>query len=117
MESFDATHSLASPVLDDTYGDFAPPPPLAPAPSGRTHCPIRAANEQLSEREREVIKSIAHGYSNKQIAIRLLVSVKTVETYKSRAMEKLGLYDRTDIVRFAVGQGWFDELRPRPDAT
>jgi len=61
---------------------------------------------ELSEREAEVMKCIARGFSNKQIAARLQLSVKTVETYKARSMEKLGIRSRIDIVKFAVKQGW-----------
>jgi DNA-binding NarL/FixJ family response regulator len=48
----------------------------------------------------------AQGHSNKEIASQLSVSVKTVETYKARAMEKLGLRSRVDIVRDAAERGW-----------
>jgi DNA-binding NarL/FixJ family response regulator len=60
----------------------------------------------LSEREEEVIRLIAQGYSNKEIAARLALSVKTVETYKARSLEKLGLRGRTDLVRYALQRGW-----------
>jgi DNA-binding NarL/FixJ family response regulator len=63
-------------------------------------------NDSLSGREREVLMRIAKGFSNKEIAAQLKLSVKTVETYKSRVAEKLGLRTRVDIVRYAVGQGW-----------
>lgn len=63
----------------------------------------------LSEREEEVIKFIAHGFSNKEIASRLAISIKTVETYKTRSLEKLGLRSRADIVRYALAQGWLKE--------
>jgi DNA-binding NarL/FixJ family response regulator len=68
----------------------------------------RAAGEvaALSEREGGVLRLIAQGYSNKEIAARLDLSVKTVETYKARAMEKLSLGSRVDIVRYANEQGW-----------
>ena len=52
------------------------------------------------------MRLIAQGYSNKEIAARLHVSVKTVETYKMRSMEKLALHSRTDLVRYAVQRGW-----------
>ena len=64
---------------------------------------------ELSEREQEVLRLIAWGYSNKEIAARLDISVKTVETYKTRLMEKLDLRSRADIVRYAVRQGWLQE--------
>jgi DNA-binding NarL/FixJ family response regulator len=60
----------------------------------------------LSERENAVLRLIAQGYTNKEIASQLNLSVKTVETYKSRSMEKLGLRSRVDIVRAASERGW-----------
>ena len=62
----------------------------------------------LSEREAEVVRLIALGYSNKDIASQLKVSVKTVETYKTRSMEKLHIRSRVDIVRYAVCRGWLE---------
>jgi DNA-binding NarL/FixJ family response regulator len=63
---------------------------------------------ELSEREAEVIRLIALGYSNKEIAAQLKLSVKTVETYKTRSMEKLQIRSRVDIVRYAVKHGWLE---------
>jgi DNA-binding NarL/FixJ family response regulator len=60
----------------------------------------------LSERESEVVRLVAQGYSNKEIASKLEVSVKTVETYRYRAVDKLGLRTRADLVRYAVERGW-----------
>ncbi len=60
----------------------------------------------LSERETEVLRLIAAGYSNKEIAAQLTLSAKTVETYKARSMEKLGLNSRAEIVRYALQCGW-----------
>jgi DNA-binding NarL/FixJ family response regulator len=68
------------------------------------------SREALSERESEVLRLTAHGFSNKEIAARLEVSPKTVETYKARASEKLGLRTRAEIVRYAVAQGWLNML-------
>ena len=62
----------------------------------------------VSERESEVLRLIASGYSNKEIAARLTLSVKTVEAHKANAMRKLGLTGRIDIVKYAVLQGWLD---------
>ncbi|MBX3015260.1 MAG: response regulator transcription factor [Caldilineaceae bacterium] len=59
----------------------------------------------LSERELEVLKLVALGNSNKEIAEMLYLSVKTVETYKARIMEKLDLKSRTSLVRFALKHG------------
>ena len=62
----------------------------------------------LSQREREVLELIARWYSNKEIAARLDLSIKTVETYKARSMDKLGLQGRASLVRFAMEQGWLE---------
>ena len=64
----------------------------------------------LSERESEVLRLIASGYSNKEIARQLSLSVKTVEAHKANAMRKLGLGGRIDIVKYAVLQGWLDKV-------
>ena len=63
----------------------------------------------LSERETDVVRLTALGYSNKEIATQLNLSVKTVETYKARAMEKLRLNSRVGLVRYAMQQGWLQE--------
>ena len=60
----------------------------------------------LSEREEEVLRLIAWGHSNKEIAARLELSVKTIEAHKANAMQKLGMTGRIDIVRYAVLRGW-----------
>lgn len=60
----------------------------------------------LSEREAEVIKQVARGHTNQEIADQLSLSVKTVETYRGRAMEKLGLSGRAALVRYALERGW-----------
>jgi DNA-binding NarL/FixJ family response regulator len=62
----------------------------------------------LSERESAVLRLIASGYSNKEIAGRLTLSVKTVEAHKANGMRKLGLKGRIDIVKYAVLQGWLE---------
>jgi len=63
---------------------------------------------ELTERESGVLRLIASGYSNKEIANQLSLSVKTVEAHKANAMRKLGLRGRIDIVKYAVLQGWLD---------
>jgi two-component system, NarL family, response regulator NreC len=63
----------------------------------------------LSEREQEVLQLIALGHTNKEIAQKLFLSVKTVETYKARLMEKLNLRTRAALVRFALKHGLLDE--------
>lgn len=63
----------------------------------------------LSERERAVLKLVALGNTNQDIADQLSLSVKTVETYRSRGLEKLGLASRAALVRYALQQGWMTE--------
>jgi DNA-binding NarL/FixJ family response regulator len=63
----------------------------------------------LSEREEEVLKLAAQGHTNKEAAARLGLSIKTVESYKSRAMEKLGLKTRAEIVRYGLARDWLSE--------
>lgn len=82
--------TLAASVMDEFVRSAAPPAPEA----------------ELSEREAEVVRLIALGYSNKEIAARLKLSVKTIETYKTRSMEKLHIRSRVEIVRYAAGRGW-----------
>ena len=67
------------------------------------------ASKEVSEREAEVLRLIAWGHSNKEIAARLDLSVKTVEVHKANAMRKLGITSRIDIVRYALLQGWLQD--------
>ncbi len=60
----------------------------------------------LSVREDAVMRLIAQGYTNREVAGDLAISVKTVETYRARSMEKLGLRSRVDLVRMATDRGW-----------
>jgi len=71
---------------------------------------------RLSQREREVLTSVAHGYTNQQIADSLGLSVKTVETYRARVAEKVGLRNRADLVRYALEAGLLarDKAAPLP---
>ena len=62
--------------------------------------------QQLSDRETQVISMIANGFSLKDVSNKLKISVKTVETYKSRALEKLNLHSRAELVRYALEHGW-----------
>lgn len=66
----------------------------------------QGAVETLSDREQSVLRMIAEGLTNREIGERLEISIKTVETYKGRAMQKAHLRGRAEIVRFAVAQGW-----------
>ena len=61
---------------------------------------------ELSAREAEVLQLAAAGYTGKEMSSRLRVSVKTIEAYKARAMAKLGLDTRSELVRYALVEGW-----------
>lgn len=76
---------------------------------GRDLKKMNQAAASPSERESEVLRLIAAGYSNKEIASRLTLSVKTVEAHKANAMRKLGLNGRIDIVKYAILQGWLKD--------
>jgi DNA-binding NarL/FixJ family response regulator len=69
-----------------------------------------AVMPDLTERETEVLKLAAIGFTNKEIAHRMSLGVKSVETFKARGLVKLGLTTRADLVRYAAGQGWLAEL-------
>jgi two-component system response regulator NreC len=60
---------------------------------------------RLSEREEQVLALTAEGYSNQEIAERLYLSSKTVDTYRQRIMEKLDLHHRSELVRYALDRG------------
>ncbi|KKM09491.1 histidine kinase [Clostridiales bacterium PH28_bin88] len=59
----------------------------------------------LSEREKEVLRLVALGYTNQQVANSLMISVKTVESHKARIKDKLNIYRRSDLVRYAMQHG------------
>ncbi|RAI43546.1 response regulator [Rhodoplanes roseus] len=71
--------------------------------------PAVPGEPDLSEREIRVLRLTAAGYSNKTIADKLQIAVKTVETYKARAMGKLGFHTRVEVVRYALGKNWLAE--------
>jgi DNA-binding NarL/FixJ family response regulator len=64
---------------------------------------------ELSPREIEVARLTAAGHSTKDIALKLHIGAKSVETYKSRYMTKLGFQSRVELIHFAIGQGWLSE--------
>ncbi|HEV7920710.1 MAG TPA: response regulator transcription factor [Thermoanaerobaculia bacterium] len=71
--------------------------------------PMRGAgSDELTVREREVLTMVAYGHTNKEIAALLGITVKTVETHKTNAMQKLEITNRADLVRFALAQGWLE---------
>lgn len=85
--------SITAPVIGTFAKPMTSPEPTTP----------------LSPRETEVLRLIAWGNTNKEIAARLDLSVKTVEAHKANGMRKLGMRGRIDIVRYALLQGWLHE--------
>ncbi|MEA2910266.1 MAG: hypothetical protein QOJ15_2347, partial [Bradyrhizobium sp.] len=85
--------AIASRMFETNTGQRATPPEVMP---------------QLTEREVEALKLTALGFTNKEAARQIGIGEKSVETYKARAMEKLGLKTRAELVRYAAVQGWFD---------
>jgi two-component system response regulator NreC len=84
------------------------------AKSGRAVSRSRATR-LLSDRELEVLRQVARGYTSRQIAARLFVSVKTVETYRARLQDKLNLRTRSDLVRYAIETGLLTTESANPD--
>ena len=75
----------------------------------RKHTKRETQAPNITDREAEVLRLMAWGHSNKEIASQLTVSVKTVEVHKANAMRKLHMRGRIDVVRFALLQGWLSE--------
>jgi two-component system response regulator NreC len=83
--------------------------PTLPAPQQPRDPRRRARTPTATDRERAVLRLMAVGYSNKEIGASLEISVKTVEVHKANAMRKLGLRGRTDVIRYAVLNGWLKD--------
>jgi len=62
----------------------------------------------LTTRETEVLVYLANGFTNKEIATRLMISVKTVETHRANIMKRLGLQTRSDLVEYALKNGYME---------
>ena len=73
----------------------------AGTPAARGDAPYDA----LTDREKQVLKLVAEGKSNKEVAAELGISVKTAMTHREHVMQKLGLHSRTDLIRFAIKAG------------
>lgn len=71
---------------------------------------VTSFSKHLSKREEDVLRFVALGFLTKEIAARLTISIKTVETHKANAMTKMGMRSRIDIVRYAVLQGWLQDI-------
>jgi len=102
----DLIHAIRTVARGGTYLDPGLTGKVLGGLLGRSAPPGAPPGDALSDREEEVLRLIARGHTNREIAARLDVSVKTVETHKARAMEKLGLDSRAAIVAYAIRWGW-----------
>ena len=91
-------HFIHSSMTSELYPQFKPQTDADDAVKG------------LSHREREVLYLLALGHTNQEIAERLLLSVKTVETYKARLKDKLNIHGRSELVRFAMNNGILESM-------
>jgi DNA-binding NarL/FixJ family response regulator len=91
-----------------TYVDPAFTQHLA-APFGPDGIALATRQRGITDRETEVLRLVAQGYSHKEIAAKLEVSTKTIEVHKANATRKLGLNGRTELLRFALLRGWLHE--------
>ena len=98
-------HAVRAVATGGTYIDAHLPKPLS-NPERRGPRKMPPQRSPLSQREDQVMRLVARGYSNKEIAAQLNLSVKTVETHKANASQKLGVTSRIDIVSYALLQGW-----------
>jgi DNA-binding NarL/FixJ family response regulator len=102
-------HAIRAVAAGGKYLDPAVAGKLLGSYAGRSASLRIDAQGSLSDREAEVLRLIAWGHSNKEIAARMEISVKTVEAHKSNAMKRLDMHSRIDIVRFALLQGWLQD--------
>jgi DNA-binding NarL/FixJ family response regulator len=102
-----------------TFVDLGARLAQGPPPGAEAAAHGAKGTADLSRRECEVLRLLSHGHTNQQVADRLFLSVKTVETYRSRIGQKLGLHSRADIVRFALEIGWLgpDPADPCPSTS
>lgn len=92
-------------VLIRGYAERPSDASLAPADTHETDRDSAAQLHALTPREMEVLKLVAEGYTNQEIADKLVISIKTVQAHRANVMEKLGLRNITHLVRFAVRAG------------
>lgn len=106
LKSAAATELVQAVRAISSGGTYIDPRMAAKLIGALVQSPGSRARPDATEREVDVLRRIARGFSNREISAALGVSVKTVESYKARAMEKLGLSSRVDIVQLAVERGW-----------
>jgi DNA-binding NarL/FixJ family response regulator len=100
-------HAVRTVASGGTYVDPSIARPLMMSQSRTPAGPPSSVS--LSEREVEVIRLVAQGHTSKEMASSLGLSPRTLETYKARAMSKLGLRTRADLIRYAVRCGWLQD--------
>lgn len=101
-----AANDIVRAIRSVAAGEMFVDPALSrPANAEQMARPTPARGE-LSERETEVLTRIARGHAMKAIAAVLQVGLRTVETYKARGMDKLGIRTRAELVRYAIEHGW-----------
>jgi two-component system response regulator NreC len=71
----------------------------------RTHAQTSDSYDQLTPREREILKFIAEGQTSKEISSALFISLKTVMGHRTKLMEKLGIHNRTELIKYAMRKG------------
>ena len=108
-----AAEELVRAIRQVAAGGVVIDPKLADEAVGRLVGPKARyghAEAELTERETQVVKLLAHGHINREIAEQLDLSVKTIEVHKARVLEKLGLRSRADLVHYAMRRGWLETL-------
>lgn len=78
---------------------------LSAALSPATHGRVNRKEPRLTQREIEVLRDLAHGYTNSQTASHLTLTLRTIETYRARICRKLHLRNRAELVQYAIAQG------------
>ena len=107
--STELIHAIRAVAAGDNYIDPKLAGRVMDSYSNSKATPRGETAGKLSDREAEVLRLIALGYSNKEIAGQLSLSVKTIEVHKANGMRKLNLTSRIDLVRYAVFRGWLQD--------
>jgi DNA-binding NarL/FixJ family response regulator len=102
-------HAIRSVMAGGQYVDSTLTSRVTAAFAARPSAGAGTQAPALTDREAQVLRLIAVGYGNKEIAAQLTLSPKTVDAHKTNAMRKLDLRGRIDIVKYAVLQGWLDQ--------
>jgi len=107
--SSELVHAIRAVAAGDNYIDPKLAGRVMDSYGSRNATPRGETAGKLSDREAQVLRLIALGYSNKEIAGQLSLSVKTIEVHKANAMRKLNLPSRIELVRYAVFRGWLQD--------